>query len=81
MAIIGIPVEFILFACTLLGVALFHGHTLYVALMGMLVIAAYKLGFTDFSLIKHVAHEWVTLANLLGLLLGFALLADAPIFC
>ena len=76
MAIIGIPVEFILFACTLLGVALFHGHTLYVALMGMLVIAAYKLGFTDFSLIKHVAHEWVTLANLLGLLLGFALLAD-----
>jgi Na+/H+ antiporter NhaD/arsenite permease-like protein len=76
MAIVGIPFEFVLFACTLLGVALFHSHTLYVALMGMLVIAAYKLGFTDFSLIKHVAHEWVTLANLLGLLLGFALLAD-----
>jgi Na+/H+ antiporter NhaD/arsenite permease-like protein len=76
MAIAGIPIEFIFFALTLLGVALFHGQTLYVALTGMVVIAAYKLGFTDFSLLKHLAHEWVTLANLLGLLLGFALLAD-----
>jgi Na+/H+ antiporter NhaD/arsenite permease-like protein len=76
MAIAGIPIEFILFALTLLGVALFHGQTLYVALTGMVVIAAYKLGFTDFSIAKHLAHEWVTLANLLGLLLGFALLAD-----
>jgi Na+/H+ antiporter NhaD/arsenite permease-like protein len=76
MAIAGIPIEFILFAVTLLGVALFHGQTLYVALTGMVVIAAFKLGFTDFSLFKHLAHEWVTLANLLGLLLGFALLAD-----
>jgi Na+/H+ antiporter NhaD/arsenite permease-like protein len=76
MAIAGIPVEFILFALTLLGVALFHNQTLYVALTGMVVIAAYKLGFTDFSLAKHLAHEWVVLCNLLGLLLGFALLAD-----
>jgi Na+/H+ antiporter NhaD/arsenite permease-like protein len=76
MAIAGIPIEFILFALTLLGVALFHGQTLYVALTGMVAIAAFKLGFTDFSVAKHLAHEWVTLANLLGLLLGFALLAD-----
>jgi Na+/H+ antiporter NhaD/arsenite permease-like protein len=76
MALAGIPIEFVLFACTLLGVALFHGQTLYVAVTGMVVIALYKLGFTDFSLLKHVGHEWVTLANLLGLLLGFALLAD-----
>jgi Na+/H+ antiporter NhaD/arsenite permease-like protein len=76
VAIAGIPIEFILFALTLLGVALFHGQTLYVALSGMVAIAAFKLGFTDFSLVKHMAHEWVTLANLLGLLLGFALLAD-----
>ncbi len=76
MAIVGIPVEFILFALTLLGVALFHGQTLYVALAGMIAIALFKLGFTDFSMAKHLAHEWVTLANLLGLLLGFALLAD-----
>ena len=30
----GIPVDFILFALTLLGVALFHHATLYVALTG-----------------------------------------------
>jgi Na+/H+ antiporter NhaD/arsenite permease-like protein len=76
MSLAAIPVEFIFFALTLLGVALFHNQTLYVALAGMVAIVAYKLGFTDFSLIKHLGHEWVTLANLLGLLLGFALLAD-----
>ena len=76
MSIAGIPVEFIFFALTLLGVALFHHYTLYVALTGMVVIAGYKLGFTDFSMARHLAHEWVTLANLLGLLLGFAILSD-----
>src|SRR6478752_4119365 len=83
MAIAGIPLDFLLFALTLLGVALFHNQTLYVALAGMLVIAGYKLGFGDFAgtpgwagLAGLLGHEWVTLANLLGLLLGFALLAD-----
>jgi Na+/H+ antiporter NhaD/arsenite permease-like protein len=81
--IAGIPLDFVLFALTLLGVALFHHHTLYVALTGVVVIAAYKIGFGDFAGVPGVAglaqlfaHEWVTLANLLGLLLGFALLAD-----
>ena len=41
----GIPVEFILFACTLLGVALFHHATLYVALGGLAAITAWKLLF------------------------------------
>jgi Na+/H+ antiporter NhaD/arsenite permease-like protein len=79
----GIPLDFILFALTLLGVALFHHHTLAVALTGLAAITLYKLGFADFSGVAGVAglaallgHEWVTLANLLGLLLGFALLAD-----
>ncbi len=76
MTVVGIPVEFIFFALTLLGVALFHGQTLHVALAGMAVIVLYKLGFTNFSFAAHLGHEWVTLANLLGLLLGFALLAD-----
>ena len=40
----GIPVDFILFGLTLLGVALFHHHTLRVALAGLAVITAYKLG-------------------------------------
>ena len=76
MAVAGIPIEFILFAITLLCVALFHNQTLYVAVGGMVAIALFKLVFTKFSLPQHFAHEWVTLANLLGLLLGFALLAD-----
>ncbi|HYC37801.1 MAG TPA: citrate transporter [Usitatibacter sp.] len=78
-----IPVDFILFALTLLGVALFHKRTLEVALTGLAVIVIYKLVFTGFKtgaglggLGLHFAHEWVILANLLGLLLGFALLSD-----
>src|SRR3954466_5718741 len=80
---LGIPVDFVLFALTLAGVALFHHHTLAVALTGLAVITLFKLGFSDFGGVAGVEgrvtllkHEWVTLANLLGLLLGFALLAD-----
>jgi Na+/H+ antiporter NhaD/arsenite permease-like protein len=82
MSLAGIPVDFILFALTLLGVALFHRYTLQVALSGLAVITLYKLAFTGFKsgpglggLALHMAHEWVILANLLGLLLGFALLS------
>jgi Na+/H+ antiporter NhaD/arsenite permease-like protein len=78
----GIPVDFILFALTLLGVALFHHHTLRVALIGLASITLYKLVFTGFKsgagimgLIGHLGHEWVILSNLLCLLLGFALLS------
>jgi Na+/H+ antiporter NhaD/arsenite permease-like protein len=78
----GIPVDFILFGITLLCVGIFHHHTLAVALTGLVIVSAYKLGFTGFKtgdglggLGAHFAHEWVILTNLLGLLLGFALLA------
>jgi Na+/H+ antiporter NhaD/arsenite permease-like protein len=81
-AVFGIPVEFILFALTLLGVALFHNHTLRVGLTGLAVISAYKILFAGFKtgpgvqgLISHLGHEWVILINLLCLLLGFALLS------
>ena len=80
---LGVPIEFVLFGLTLAGVALFHHHTLPVALVGLAVIVLYKLGFTGFKtgpgfggLGSHLLHEWVILANLLGLLLGFALLSD-----
>jgi len=82
MLVFGIPVDFILFAFTLLGVALFHHHTLPVALTGLTVITVYKLIFTGFKygagiagLGHHLAHEWVTLTNLFLLLMGFALLS------
>ncbi|MEK7222843.1 MAG: SLC13 family permease [Pseudomonadota bacterium] len=81
-ALLGIPVEFILFALTLLGVALFHHHTLAVALSGLFTITLYKLLVTGFhagsglsGLFGHLHHEWVVLTNLLGLLLGFSLLS------
>jgi Na+/H+ antiporter NhaD/arsenite permease-like protein len=78
----GIPLDFILFAATLLGVALFHNHTLRVGLTGLATITLYKLLFTGFKageglagLAGHFAHEWVVLANLFCLLMGFALLS------
>lgn len=80
--LLGIPVDFILFGLTLLGVALFHHHTLAVALTGLATITLYKLVFTGFKfgtgffgLALHMQHEWVILANLFLLLMGFALLS------
>jgi hypothetical protein len=77
-----VPLDFILFACVLLGIALFHQHTFNIAVGGLVAITLYKLAVTGFKqgagfegLVLHLGHEWVTLANLLGLLLGFALLS------
>src|SRR4026209_844351 len=77
-AALGVPIDFVLFGLTLVGVALFHHLTLQVALAGLAVITLYKLGFTGFKtgpglggLARHLAHEWIILTNLLGLLLGF----------
>ena len=81
-SVAGIPGDFILFALTLAGVARFHHHTLRVAVLGLLVITAYKLLFSPFhgvagipGLMALLGHEGVTVANLFGLLLGFALLS------
>lgn len=80
--VLGIPVDFILFGLTLIGVAVFHRHTLAIALSGLAVISVYKLAFTGFKygvglagFTQHIAHEWVILANLFLLLMGFALLS------
>ena len=77
-----IPVEFILFGLMLVAVAVFHRHTLSVGLLGMLAITAYKVLFGDFhgapgavGLLFHLHAEWVILANLFALLVGFALLS------
>ena len=78
----GVPVDFILFGLLLMGVALFHHHTLRVALTGLATIALYKIFFTGFrtgpgalGFLSHLRHEWVILANLFCLLTGFALLS------
>src|SRR5215510_4082643 len=77
IALLGIPIDFILFGITLAGVALLYRHTLQVALVGLSAIVAYKLRFTGFKtgpgiegLIAHLGQEWVILSNLLLLLVG-----------
>ncbi|MDD4215615.1 MAG: hypothetical protein PHR81_12465 [Bacteroidales bacterium] len=88
----GIRIEFILFALTLIGVAVFHKQTFWVAITGLTVIILYKIFFiSGYPFAEHFfgensfldqlkdksmrQGEWGILLNLLGLLLGFALLA------
>lgn len=80
--VFGIPVDFVLFGATLVGVAVFNRSTMKVALVGLAVITLYKLSFAGFhegagiaGLAAHMRAEWVVLVNLLLLLLGFALLS------
>src|SRR5215510_5360508 len=80
--LLGIPVDFILFGLTLAGVRRIIKNTLYVALAGLAAITVYKLAFTGFrfgtgfgGLALLLEHEWVILANLFLLLMGFALLS------
>jgi len=87
-----IRVEFIIFGLILLGVALFHKQTFWVAVIGLTVLLAFKLIFDPaFHLGEHMfgttpfgeqimdkelrQGEWGIILNLLGLLLGFALLS------
>ncbi len=77
-----VPMEFILFALVLAGVAMLHLHALKIAMVGAVGIAVYKLLFSPFKtgsgvggLSLHLGHEAVLLINLLMLLLGFSLLA------
>ncbi len=78
----GVPIDFILFGLTLLSLAFFHQHALRISLTGAAAIACYQIMFTGFKagpglsgFLSHLGHEWVILANLLGLLTGFALLS------
>ena len=87
-----IRVEFIIFGLILLGVALFHKQTFWVAVIGLTVLLAFKFIFDPaFHLGEHMfgttpfgeqimdkdlrQGEWGIILNLLGLLLGFAVLS------
>src|SRR4029453_2631816 len=77
-----LPLEFVFFGLTLAGVALFHKRALFMSLAGLSATGAPKVTFTGFKggaglngLVLHFVHEWVMLANLMLLLVGFAILA------
>jgi Na+/H+ antiporter NhaD/arsenite permease-like protein len=87
-----VRVEFIIFGLILLGVALFHKQTFWVAVTGLAVLLTFKLIFDPaFHLGHHLfgttpfgqqlmdknlrQGEWGIILNLLGLLLGFAVLS------
>jgi len=87
-----IRLEFIIFGMILLGVALFHKQTFWVAVIGLTVLLAFKFIFDPaFHLGEHMfgttpfgeqimdkdlrQGEWGIILNLLGLLLGFAILS------
>lgn len=77
------PVEFLLFALMLLGVALFHKRALWISLAGLLAIlffegfvSAFPTGRGADALLAHLEHEWVPITNLLLLLTGFELLSN-----
>jgi Na+/H+ antiporter NhaD/arsenite permease-like protein len=87
-----IRVEFIIFGLILLGVALLHKQTFWVAVTGLAVLLIFKFIFDPgFNFMEHVfgqnsmhdqlmnkglrQGEWGIVLNLLGLLLGFAILA------
>ena len=81
-AVAGIPLEFVFFAAVLGVIAAVPRLAGRAALAGALGIALYKAVCSPFDegagwrgLAAHAGHEWVGLANLLALLLGFALLA------
>jgi len=81
-SLFGIRLEFIVFALTLVGVAVFHNKTMIVALTGLAALLVVKYSFqSGYSFLEHIAGtsqtegEWRTLLNLTGLLFGFGILA------
>ncbi|NMC38620.1 MAG: citrate transporter [Bacteroidales bacterium] len=87
-----VRIEFVLFGLILLGVALFHNQTFWVAVIGLSILMTFKLIFDPgFHPYEHFfgttpigeqlmdkelrQGEWGIILNLLGLLLGFAVLS------
>lgn len=82
-ALRAVPMEFVIFGLTLVGIAAFHRRTVMVALLGLGATIAWKWSFGTFAdgaglagLMAHAQHEAVLLSNLALLLMGFALLAN-----
>ncbi len=72
--VFGVHLEFLLLGLTLLGVAYFHERALTVALLGLASLAILKTT-QGFDLARHLRAETPLIVNLIGLLLGFTVLA------
>lgn len=79
----ALPVEFLIFGAILIGIAAFHQRALAITLSGLGLILAYEGFVTTFptgqgadALLAHAEHEWVIIANLLLLLLGFEIVSN-----
>jgi Na+/H+ antiporter NhaD/arsenite permease-like protein len=70
-----LPLAFVLFGAMLLGIAVWHHRSFEIAVAGVVVITIYTVLTTDIELTSHLRHEAPLVLNLLGLLLGFAILA------
>lgn len=83
ITVFGLPVEFVLFGLTLIGVAVFHRRAFEAAFIGLSAIIIYQATAGSFptgrgllALGQHFEHEWVVLANILLLLVGFEVLSN-----
>jgi len=76
LTLFGIPIAFLLFAATLVGVALFARRSLEIAAAGLVAVALARLAGGGFDWLGLLEGQWSQLANLFGLLVGFALVAD-----
>jgi hypothetical protein len=75
--------DYAIFGLTLLGIAFFHHRALLVATVGLFAVAFLQvalspspIGTAAYEIVLHFVGEWVILANLLLLLLGFAVLSN-----
>ncbi|MFL6724131.1 MAG: hypothetical protein ACJ8E7_08370, partial [Sphingomicrobium sp.] len=82
-SLFSVPVEFVLFGLTLVGIAAFHKRALEISMAGLLLVLAFEWQLSEFptgtglgALLLHAEHEWVTIANLLLLLTGFEVLSN-----
>jgi Na+/H+ antiporter NhaD/arsenite permease-like protein len=75
-------VDYAIFALTLLGIAIFHHRALLIAVVGLAVAILLQIGLAPSGvdaasgLVEHFVDEWVILANLFLLLLGFAVVSN-----
>lgn len=67
--------SFLILAATLLGIAFFHRKSLLIAFAGLTFTLILK-GWQGFDLVHHFKSESVLLINLIGLILGFSIIAE-----